>query len=70
MSLKDVSMNDIDKDDDNQKIENNNNKLSNSKLSNSNSKTQLKRRNAIANFEVLESYQEFIKNYNEIEKKK
>ena len=69
MSSTDVSMNDIDKDIIDQKIEENNNKLSNNKLSNNSIKSELKRRNAIANFELLDSYKEFIKNYNEIEKK-
>ncbi len=65
MSSTDVSMNNIDKDNINQKIEENNNKLSNSKL-----KPELKRRNAIANFELTDSYKEFMKYYKEIETKK
>ncbi len=72
MSSTDVSMNNIDKDNINQKIEENNNKLDNNNNSNCNSKLNnkfiLKRRNAIANFELLESYQEFIKHYKDKEK--
>ncbi len=60
MSSTDISSNDTQKDDTHQKIEENNNKLSNSKL-----KPELKRRNAIANFELTDSYKEFIKYYNE-----
>ncbi len=68
MSSTDVSMKNIDKDNINQKIEENNTKLTNNKLSNSKLKPELKRRNAIANFELLDSYQEFIKYYKDKEK--
>jgi hypothetical protein len=63
-------MNNVDKKDIDQKSEENNSKLSNnnSKLSNSKIKPELKRRNAIANFELLDSYQEFIKYYKDKEK--
>ncbi len=56
MSEKNVSINQ-----ENHKIENRDNQMNNnSKLSN---KPTLKRRNAVVNFELLESYQEFIKQY-------
>ncbi len=68
MSSPDISSNDTQKDDTCQKIEENNTKLTNNKLSNSKLKPELKRRNAIANFELLDSYQEFIKYYKDKEK--
>ncbi len=83
MNTEDVSNNNRKSDKDNKNIDS---KLSNtdieknidSKLSNTDnnskiskiSKPNLIRRNAIANFDLLESYQEFIKHYNETEKKK
>jgi hypothetical protein len=72
MSSTDLLMNNVDKKDIDQKSEENNSKLNNSKLSNSKviNKPELKRRNAIANFELLDSYQEFIKIYNYKEKEK
>ncbi len=72
MSSPDISSTDMQKDDMcqkiDQKIEENNSKLTNNKLSNSKLKPELKRRNAIANFELLDSYQEFIKYYKDKEK--
>ena len=65
MSSTDLSMNNVDKKDIDKKIEE---KLdNNSKLVN---KPELKRRNAIVNFELTESYKEFIKIYNYKEKEK
>ena len=68
MSSTDLSMNNVDKKDIDQKSEENNSKLNNNKLSNSKLKPELKRRNAIANLELLDSYQEFIKHYKDKEK--
>jgi hypothetical protein len=61
-------MNHADKEE--EKIENNienKSEENNSKIIN---KPELKRRNAVANFELLDSYKDFIKIYNQIQKEK
>ncbi len=64
MSSKDVSMNNKEND------SNDSNNNTNNHITKPINKPELKRRNAIANFELTDSYKEFMKYYKEIETKK